>query len=262
MMEIEWPLVIFTLLSGLAGWTFFFTGLNEFTKKSEKDGFIPGVISMVLLAIGALTSVFHLSHPERIMEALGHPTSGIFTEFVLVMLCGVSILVYVICLKRKTAGGVKVFAILGMVFGVLISFMAGYSYIMAGREAWDTIALPLAYLATAAPMGASLYWVLVCRDEKAGSFAALCTIVGGGIALVIVVVYGVTVRAFEGEGLVYMILTLCGSAIILLICGIVGKGKPTVTLASITLIATVAGGLSLRIMMWVIGSGFYNFFGN
>ena len=88
-MDIQWPLAVFTLLTGLAGWTFFFVGLNEFTKKSKQDGFVVGIASIVLLAIGSLASVLHLSHPDRIMNALSHPTSGIFTEFVLVMLLGV-----------------------------------------------------------------------------------------------------------------------------------------------------------------------------
>jgi len=261
-MEIQWPLVVFTLFTGVAGWLFFFTGLNEFTKKSEKDGFIPGIVSIVLLALGALASILHLSHPDRILGALGHPTSGIFTEFVLVMLLGVFILVYLVCLKRDVHSGIKVFAVLGMVFGVLISFMAGYSYLMPGRLAWDTILLPLGYLGTAIPVGAGLYWALSCKDEKSGSFAALSSAVGGAVALVTVGAYGAFTGGFAGVGLPLLSLTLLCSAVLPLVCGILGKNKPTTALAWIAVIAAVLGALFYRIMMWVVGSGFYNFFGN
>lgn len=260
-MDIQWPLAVFTLLTGLAGWTFFFVGLNEFTKKSKQDGFVVGIASIVLLAIGSLASVLHLSHPDRIMNALSHPTSGIFTEFVLVMLLGVSILASVVCLKRGWKGAVKAFAVLGMVFGVLISFMAGYSYIMAGREAWDTVLLPTAYLGTAIPMGAALYWALATRGGEPAPFAAVCTAVGGGAALLATLAYALATGVFAGEGLAYACLCLCCSGAIPLVCGLMGRGGSKPALAWAALVAALVGGLVFRIMMWIVGSGFYGFFG-
>lgn len=261
MMEIQWPLALFTLLTGLAGWTFFFTGLNEFVKKSKTNGFVLGIVSIVLLAVGSFASVLHLSHPDRIMNALSHPTSGIFTEFVLVMLLGISILAYVVCLKRGWSSAVKAFAVLGMVFGVLISFMAGYSYIMPGREAWDTVLLPTAYLGTAIPLGAALYWAFAARGNEPAPFAALCTAVGGGVALLATIAYTVATGVLVGEGLAFACLCLCCSGVLPLVCGLMGRRGSKPGLAWAALVAALVGGLVFRVMMWIVGTGFYGFFG-
>jgi len=260
-MEIQWALVLFTLLTGMAGWTFFFTGLNEFTQKSTKDGFMPGIVSICLLAAGALASVFHLAHPDRIMGALGHPTSGIFTEFVLVMLLGLAILVYLICVKRKAAGAAKVCAVLGMALGVLISFMVGYSYLMVGRAAWDTILLPLCYLGTAVPMGACLYSVLAFPDGLSGMFDKLCIRVSGVVAALTLLIYGIATNLFSGNGTVYLICALICSAIVPLVCSYATGDKASKSVRWVMVIAVIAGALLFRVMMWVVGTGFYNLLG-
>lgn len=261
-MSIQWALVIFTALTGLAGWTFVFTGLNEFLKKSETSGFIPGLVSLILLAAGGIASACHLSHVERMMGALAHPGSGIFTEAVLVALLGVSIIVYLICVKRGAKGGIKVCAGLGIVFGILISFLAGYSYIMSNRAAWDTFLLPCCYLATAIPMGAALYGALACKDEGSQTFAALMTTIGGGISLVVVLAYTISGGAFAGEGLPWACVAILFSGVATLVCGLAGKKKPSANLAWIAACCGLVGAVAYRAMMWVIGTGFYNFFGN
>ena len=75
------------------------------------------------------------------MGALGHPTSGIFVEATLVALAGVCAIVYLILAKRasQSAGARKAFAVLAAVFGVLLSFMAGESYMMGSQPAWNTV---------------------------------------------------------------------------------------------------------------------------
>jgi DMSO reductase anchor subunit len=260
-MDIQWPLVVFTLFTGTAGWAMFFTGLNEFTHKSDRSGFVPGIVSIALLAAGAIASTLHLSHPDRIMGALAHPTSGIFTEFVLVMLLGISILVYLVCLKRGAQRVVKVFAVSGMVFGVLISFMAGDSYIMASRAAWDTVLLPVAYLGTAIPAGAALYWALACRTEDSIKMAAFASAIGGGVALVTVLVYTTATGVITSTGAVYTPIVLCCSGLIPFVCGLIARKRPHPALMWTTLVFSLAGGFLFRIMMWVVGVAFYNFFG-
>ena len=55
---------------------------------------------------------------------------------------------------------------IGAVFGVLISFMAGESYMMSSRPAWDTLLLPLGYMLTAMPGGVACYLVVVAAKAK------------------------------------------------------------------------------------------------
>ena len=44
-------------------------------------------------------------------------------------------------------------------------------------------------------------------------------------------------------------------------CGLMGRGGSKPALAWAALVAALVGGLVFRIMMWIVGSGFYGFFG-
>lgn len=144
-MTIQWSLVLFTALTGIGGWTFVCVAADEFLSRAKAAAFPAAVVAFALSAVGGLASVTHLSHPDRIMGALGHPTSGIFTEAVLVGCVCVFVAIYLVMLKRGASDGArKAVAVIGAVFGVLISFMAGESYLMSSRPNWDTQLLPLA----------------------------------------------------------------------------------------------------------------------
>lgn len=259
-MDIQWPLAIFTLLTGAGGWLFAFVAADEVRGGSRRDGFVPGLVALVLVIVGGLASVLHLSHPDRIMNALSHPASGIFVEAALCGCLVACIAIYLICSKRGVRGGAKTFAVLGAAFGILISFMAGHSYLMAAREAWNTLLLPAAYLGTSVPMGAALYWLLTCSDDESSpSFAALATAVGGALAGATLAMYGAVVGAFGGETLVYLAASLCCSIVVVVI-GVLGRGKVGRLYACVAVAAAVVAGLLFRMMMWVVGSGVYNFF--
>ena len=101
------------------------------------------------------------------MGALSHPTSGIFTEALLVGCLCVCVVVYLVLLKREAgAGARKAVAVIGAVFGVLLSFMAGESYLMEARPNWCSQLLPLGYLLTAVPEGIAAYLVVVAAKAK------------------------------------------------------------------------------------------------
>lgn len=262
-MEIQWPLVLFTLLTGAGGWVLAFVAANEFTGKSKKDPFKVALVGLVLVVLGGFASVLHLTHPDRIMNALSNPTSGIFVEAALVGIISVCAIVQLILYKRGIAGAAKAFAVLSGLFGVVISFMAGESYIvMNSRAAWDTVLLPLAYLGTAAPMGAGLYWALAAPDEDNGAaFSALATCVGGVLGLVLTLAYAAVAGLFGGAalGIVAGVAVLDAAVAVI---GFLGKSKPTQVLAWASVALAVVAGLLLRVLMWVAGAGAYGFFGD
>ena len=178
-MEIQWSLVLFTALTGLAGWLFVCVAVDEFLGRAKKASFPAAVVSIVVAIVGGLASVTHLSHPDRIMGALSHPTSGIFVEAVLIGCLIVCVAVYLVLLKREAGVGArKAVAVVGAVFGVLLSFMAGESYLMSARPNWNTQLLPLGYLLTVAPAGIAAYLTVVAAvagkgaGEAAGKDAA------------------------------------------------------------------------------------------
>lgn len=261
-MEIQWSLVIFTLLTGAGGWMLVGVAANEFIKKSKKDSFAITLIALVLVIVGGFVSVTHLSHPSRIMNALSNPASGIFVEAVLVGIIAVCGIVQLILYKRKVAGAAKVFAVLSALFGVVCSFMAGESYtVMASRAAWDTLLLPLAYLATAAPMGLGLYWALACPDEENGSSVfALVSGIAGGVGAVSVAAYAMAAGIFVGDAMPY---AACAIVLDVVACalGVVGAKKPGAAFAWAAVACACVAGALLRILMWVAGVGPFGFFG-
>ena len=203
-MDIQWSLVLFTALTGMGGWLFFFICLNVFVRKTDKGAFAGTATALALTVVGGLASVTHLSHPDRMLGALQHPTSGIFTEALLVGLLAIVMIAFLVMLRRGIDGGaLKAVAVVGMALGALMSFMAGQSYLMSAIAAWNTELLPLGYLGTAAASGAAAYLVLIAAqkaDENACSLYGLMTLAAGCVALITVLAYGAVAGAFAGDG--------------------------------------------------------------
>ncbi len=142
-MEIQWALVLFTVISGAGAWLFACSMLGHLLKKAPETSKMETVVAFVLLAVGGCMSVLHLSHVDRILEALNHPTSGIFIEAAMIGVLCLILAVYFIMLMRGTSEKARtVVGILGMLLGVVFTYACGSSYMMEGRPAWETIALP------------------------------------------------------------------------------------------------------------------------
>ena len=117
-MDIQWSLVLFTALTGMGGWLFFFICLNVFVRKTDKGAFAGTATALALTVVGGLASVTHLSHPDRMLGALQHPTSGIFTEALLVGLLAIVMIAFLVMLRRGIDGGaLKAVAVVGMALG-------------------------------------------------------------------------------------------------------------------------------------------------
>lgn len=266
-MEIQWSLVLFTALTGMGGMLLFMIGLNALLGKTEKGAFSGSVASIVLLVVGGLASVTHLSHPDRMLGALQHPTSGIFTEAVLVGLCVVCAAVFALMVKRSAAGGaLKAVAVIGMVLGVLMAFMSGQSYIMAALDAWNTELLPLGYFGTALAEGAAAYLVLLAvekAEKEALSLYGLVLLVAGVASTVTVVAYGAVSGAFGAEcGTMYVVGALLCGGIVPAICGAIAWKKPesALVLEILAVATSLAGAIAFRCAMWLLGTSFYGFF--
>lgn len=268
-MEIQWSLVLFTALGGSAGWLFGCLGFSVARKDDlpQRTHYIVSILTLVLLVVGALISVTHLSHPERIMAVFGHPTTGIFTEAAFVGVLCVLLVIYIILVKRQVNQKVqRAVAIITALVGVVFTFMLGYSYIMSSRDAWDTITLPLGYLGTSASAGAALYAISLVAskaEEKLLSFSGLLIAIGAVLSLVFSLLYGFAADVAMGEQAVlfWVAVVLCGGVACLL-CGLLIKKKPsaTLSLAVASLVLGFIGCAGFRVMMWLVGEGI-NYFG-
>lgn len=124
-MEIQWSLVLFTALTGTAGWMYACVAADEFLKKAPKSAFVASIVAFVVAVVGGLASVTHLSHPDRMLNALQHPTSGIFVEAALIGCFCVCVAIYAIMVKRGVSESArKVVVVIGAAFGIALSFMA------------------------------------------------------------------------------------------------------------------------------------------
>jgi len=156
------------------------------------------LIALVLLAVGGCASALHLGHIDRALYILGNVGSGLSKELFAVGFTGLMTLIYVILSRKDYPAPTKVFGILAALGGLVLPLVAGASYMMPARPAWDSLALPLMYLGTGMGMGFVLAAAFVFAkgdeaDEKlalklAGigivcSVAVMLIYVGGDLAV-------------------------------------------------------------------------------
>lgn len=267
-MAIQWSLVIFTTLTGLAGWMFVGLAVAETKGVYKKPAFRAALVALIILIVGGCASVTHLSHPERMLEALNHPTSGIFTEAALVGITAIFAIIYLILLKRESSAGArKAMVICAAVFGAILSFAAGNSYQMASRATWNTILLPLGYLGTAIPAGLATYFVTVMsdkdEDDSKGGVELFSKLIGWGgvIAAVLAAAYVISTGSSEAILLGWVLAVIVGGVGSALF-GFLMKKKPesATTYAVCAMVCAIVGAFAFRVMMWTVASTIDNFF--
>ena len=83
-MDIQWSLVLFTAIASCGAWVSVGVAVDEMVGLSKSTNGLASIVAVALAVVGGLASVTHLSHPDRIMAVLGHPTPGIFLEALLI----------------------------------------------------------------------------------------------------------------------------------------------------------------------------------
>ena len=266
-MNIQWPLVLFSAIAGAGAWLFVCTAINEFRGGSEKLRIPTSITAIVLLLIGGVASATHLSHVERMLEVLNHPTEGIFLEALLLGCTAGCIFVYAVLVYRdasKTAR--KVFCVLAIGFGVFFSFACGKSYMMPSRPAWNTWTLPSSYMGTSAATGTALY-LLFCGIFKLGEAdvkrAGTYTVGGALIGLVCVLAFGVGGGVATGEqALLYWTCAVAIGCVVPGLCGLAATRKPelALTLGIIGSLGGFIGSCGIRSVMWLAGTVIADYF--
>lgn len=267
-MDIQWSLVLFTALSGAGAWLFACVGINTFKGLAKKSVLPASLAAVALLAVGGLCSVTHLSHPERMLSALGHPAPGIFLEALLLGILAVVALVYAVLLKREASmTGRKVLAVIGIVLAVVFSFSCGSSYMMASQASWNTVALPLGYLGTAAASGTAVWTLMTAlfkEDVEAVRFAGRQMVVGGALALVLALAYGMLSGVAGGSEvpLFWIAVVACGGLAPAVFGWLIIRdpGK-ALTYSVIALTGALIGSVAYRALMWLVGSTLMALFG-
>ena len=190
-MEIQWPLLIFSVLLGVTSGSFVFLAVGELRGEFRDVRFAGALIALICLAVGGCVSVLHMGHPERATHLLGNLGSGLSKELFVVAIMGIVALIYLVLAKKDYPTASKVSGVLGGVIGLVLPFVAGASYLIAARPAWDSIALPLMFLGGGLAMGMTLMCGLVLlrgADDERG-FALKLALAGVLIMVVTSLAY-------------------------------------------------------------------------
>jgi anaerobic dimethyl sulfoxide reductase subunit C (anchor subunit) len=279
-MSIQWPLVFFTLFVGLGCGTFVGSVLlTEWAGKAKQIRTVSSIIAIVALGVGGIASTLHLGHPERMFGAMGHPTSGIFMESMMIFLLGIAILVYLLALRRNASDQVcKMLGTIGAVLAVVLAFVNGDAYVMASIPAWNTWILPVLYVVSAAIMGCFIVGILLARAENPDT-TALVTIKKA--TLIILAMQTVLIIAYLGHVAIapYPDVTrsigrvLTGNLAPLFWGGLVliGLVAPTMLMKKtenssfpmsikLGLVCVLVAGIAFRVLMFSLGSSIKQFF--
>lgn len=285
-MSIEWALVGFTTFVALGVGLFAGVVATEWWHREEQIRLPGAIAALVALALGGFSSVLHLGHPERIFGALGHPTSGIFMESLMIGLFGLDILAYIVAIRRKSSDQRrKTIATIGLIPSILLAFAVGDTYVLASRPAWDTLILPVLYVVSAAVMGCFGFNVLLVRFKNADSTnetvatvsrAALYAL---GIQAVLLIAYLVhlaiapfadpsrsATRVLAGNlaplfwiGLV-LIGLLAPTALLMRLRKKIAQSLSLRATAQLSLLCVLVAGVAFRVLMFSLGSGIRHFF--
>ena len=270
--KIQWPLVLFSMLAGCGGCCFAFAGVAGALGESTTVTLWATGISLVLVVVGAVCSMMHLATPRHAFAAVTHllSFSGISVELIMLGVVSALMAAYgAACLWFDNELVRLVIGMAGALAGVVLAFVTGHGYLISSKPTWNTKKLPLAYTGTALVAGGFLY-------------AAVSVATGGVWAMELpvklllaacAVFSAVTVAAYlehlgmqtakKNPTLFWVGIVVCGLVVPLACAAILLAPLPSmafVAVAAVGFVAAMAGGLSLRMLMWIVGAGFLFFF--
>lgn len=270
--KIQWPLVLFSMLAGCGGCCFAFAGVAGALGESTTVTLWATGISLVLVVVGAVCSMMHLATPRHAFAAVTHllSFSGISVELIMLGVVSALMAAYgAACLWFDNELARLVLGIAGAVAGVVLAFVAGHGYLISSKPTWNTKKLPLAYTGTALVAGGFLYAVVSVATGGVWAMELPVKL----LLAVCAVFSAVTVAAYLGHlgmqtakknpTLFWVGIVVCGLVVPLACAAILLAPLPSmafVAVAAVGFVAAMAGGLSLRMLMWIVGAGFLFFF--
>ena len=270
--KIQWPLVLFSMLAGCGGCCFAFAGVAGALGESTTVTLWATGISLVLVVVGAVCSMMHLATPRHAFAAVTHllSFSGISVELIMLGVVSALMAAYgAACLWFDNELVRLVLGMAGALAGVVLAFVTGHGYLISSKPTWNTKKLPLAYTGTALVAGGFLYEVVSVATGGVWAMELPVKL----LLAVCAVFSAVTVAAYLGHlgmqtakknpTLFWVGIVVCGLVVPLACAAILLAPLPSmafVAVAAVGFVAAMAGGLSLRMLMWIVGAGFLFFF--
>ena len=189
-MEIQIPLVIFTSFLAWAAGIF---GTQCILALQKRGGAVqlPALIcSAVVLVVGGIAVVFHLTHPFNLFNGFGHITSGITQELIAIVLLAVVMVLFFLMLRRSEDDTVPQWlAVVGIVVVLVLIVAMGHSYMMPSLPAWDTVLQLLSLLGAACVMGPATVAFIGAAKGVEIEGIGLLTVIGAAVNAVLSAAY-------------------------------------------------------------------------
>lgn len=252
-MEIQWPLVLFTLLSGTGGAIAAFAGASAIAKKDTELVRPSCTVAIALLVAGGICSVAHLAHPLRAIAVVYHPAGGIFLEAILLGVLLVLLIALAAISGKRSQSFVSSVGALALLAGIALAFFSGASYMMPAHPAWDTLLLPLCYLTTALAAGGSCYG-LIARAKKVSTSLPVETVTGvlALAALASIAAYAFATGIAESAFSPLAMAAAALSGIVPAAGSFAARRKPKTWLFAASFASALVGGGLVRVLMWAV----------
>lgn len=289
-MEIQVPLILFTTFLAWSAGVFGSQAVLAVKGEGAKLQLPALITSVVLLAVGGIAVTFHLAQPLHIFNGFGNITSGITQELIAIVVLVVWMVVYFAMLRRNDGKVPSWCAVVAVVLAVLLCLVAGHSYNMAARPAWDSILQILSIVGGALVMGpatVAFIGALVGDSADAGMQNIVGSIAGGVLELVYLVsmsfagsslyfldsynfdptepnaaLYAASTAAvgpFAGDALVPAIIAIVG-AVVAVGAALAGKKQGNwKVMAPVIVVAGFAAAVALRVVFYVNGVAAFNY---
>ena len=283
-MEVQIPLVLFTTFLAWSAGVFGTQCILALKKKAGEIQLPLLIISVVLLAIGGVAVVFHLTHPTHLFNGFGHLTSGITQELIAIVLLVVLMVIYFLFLRRSEDNTVPAWIpVVGLVLCAVLIVAMGHSYMMESRPAWNNIWQLLSLLGGACVMGPATVAIVAAAKKvelpELGLYNIVGSVANGVLAAIFMAVMGAAastfqsfpyyfdpthpnyalksgadVSLFSGDAAAWSVLVIVGIAVSI-IAAFIGKkqGSKWLTWGSIILIAGLLCTIALRVVFYTMG---------
>ncbi len=189
-MEIQIPLVLFTTFLAWSVGVFATQCILGLKKRGGEIQVLSLIVSVVLMAIGGISVVFHLTNPFNLFNGFGHLSSGITQELIAIVVLAIVMVAYFLMLRRSEDSSVPAWlAAVGIVVCLVLVYVMGHSYMMAARPAWDNFLQLLSLLGAAMVLGPATVAFIAAFKSVELPELGLYGLIGAGVNAALTAIY-------------------------------------------------------------------------
>lgn len=247
----EFALFVFTLAGGTAAGAYVLAPFFEQREyKDVRRAALPAVV-LVLLAIGGVSLLLHLGHPERMLFAFSKPWAGIAAEGYTTVFFGIMVVIDLVLRVVRGASN-KVVTWLCALGGLLVCCAMAYTYYSyTNVAAWHALStLPLFVLGNIGA-GSALY-SLFAKDGVAGKRFNAALLAVQALALASFALTAATFAATGANVSMAVAGAIVGPVACLALAAVARSGRTFPGVAALMVVLAVAGLALVRYAFYAV----------